>query len=183
MARELRNVGASVRARILERARAGQGDFQILLMRYALERFLYRLSVSEHRDRFVLKGAMLFVAWVADPFRPTRDLDLLGLGSQRASESERDGRDSSSCVTLSCTLAACGRSCPKGRLLIERLARIARLQERSACGRATHTDKTSARDPRHRDSGPCRRRRLRCSPRRRTRKRQPGSRDRWGHRP
>ena len=80
MARELRNVGETVRARILERARAGQGDFQILLTRYALERFLYRLSVSEHRDRFMLKGAMLFVAWVADPFRPTRDLDLLGLG-------------------------------------------------------------------------------------------------------
>ena len=80
MARDLRNVGASVRARILERARAGQGDFQGLLTRYALERFLYRLSVSKHREHFVLKGAMLFVVWVADPFRPTRDLDLLGQG-------------------------------------------------------------------------------------------------------
>ena len=66
MARELKNVGASVRARILERARAGQGDFQGLLTRYALERFLYRLSVSKHREHFVLKGAMLFVVWVAD---------------------------------------------------------------------------------------------------------------------
>ncbi|MGD0188348.1 MAG: nucleotidyl transferase AbiEii/AbiGii toxin family protein, partial [Roseiarcus sp.] len=43
-------------------------------------RLLYRLSVSEHRERFILKGAMLFVTWVADPFRPTRDLDLLGYG-------------------------------------------------------------------------------------------------------
>ena len=47
MARELRNVGASVRARLLVRARAEQTDFQILLTRYALERLLYRLSVSD----------------------------------------------------------------------------------------------------------------------------------------
>lgn len=80
MPREPRNIGASVRARLLDRARAERSDFQILLTRYALERLLYRLSVSEHRDRFILKGAMLFVTWVDDPFRPTRDLDLLGQG-------------------------------------------------------------------------------------------------------
>ncbi len=80
MPREPRNIGASVRARLLDRARAERSDFQILLTRYALERLLYRLSASEHRERFILKGAMLFVTWVADPFRPTRDLDLLGHG-------------------------------------------------------------------------------------------------------
>src|SRR5580692_1403055 len=80
MPRELRNIGASVRARLLDRARAERSDFQVLLTRYALERLLYRLSVSPHRDHFVLKGAMLFVTWVDDPFRPTRDLDLLGYG-------------------------------------------------------------------------------------------------------
>lgn len=84
MARELRNVGASVRARLLERARAERSDFQILLTRYALERLLYRLSISAERDRFVLKGAMLFVTWFSDPFRPTRDLDLLGQGDPDA---------------------------------------------------------------------------------------------------
>ena len=84
MPRELRNIGASVRARLLDRARAERSDFQILLTRYALERLLYRLSVSTHRDRFILKGAMLFVTWVADPFRPTRDLDLLGSGDNGA---------------------------------------------------------------------------------------------------
>jgi predicted nucleotidyltransferase component of viral defense system len=77
---EPRNIGASARARLLDRARAERSDFQILLTRYALERLLYRLSVSPHRDRFILKGAMLFVTWVTDPFRPTRDLDLLGNG-------------------------------------------------------------------------------------------------------
>ena len=80
MARDARNIGASVRARLLQRSRAENTDYQILLTRYALERLLYRLSLSAHRDRFVLKGALLFVTWIADPFRPTRDLDLLGYG-------------------------------------------------------------------------------------------------------
>ncbi|MEZ0470839.1 nucleotidyl transferase AbiEii/AbiGii toxin family protein [Luteimonas salinilitoris] len=85
MAREpkQKNVGASVRARLLQRSRADGTDFQLLLTRYALERLLYRLSRSVHRDRFILKGAMLFVTWVEDPFRPTRDLDLLGYGDHR----------------------------------------------------------------------------------------------------
>lgn len=84
MPREPRNISASVRARLLDRARAERSDFQILLTRYALVRLLYRLSVSSHRDRFILKGAMLFVTWVADPFRPTRGLDLLGHGDDDA---------------------------------------------------------------------------------------------------
>ena len=69
-----------MRARLLNRARADKADYQILLTRYAIERFLYRLSVSDQRERFVLKGAMLFAIWQDDPFRPTRDLDLLGHG-------------------------------------------------------------------------------------------------------
>jgi predicted nucleotidyltransferase component of viral defense system len=81
MPREVRNIGASVRDRLLSRSRAENADYQILLTRYALERLLYRLSVSEHRDRFILKGALLFVTWLPDPFRPTRDLDLLGYGA------------------------------------------------------------------------------------------------------
>jgi len=81
MPREQRNMGASVRARLLTRSRAEGADYQILLTRYALERLLYRLSVSEYNRHFILKGAFLFVTWLADPFRPTRDLDLLGYGS------------------------------------------------------------------------------------------------------
>ena len=83
MARDLRNAGASVRARLLEHARTKGADFQILLTRYAIERLLYRLSVSDQRDRFVLKGAMLFSTWVVDPFRPTRDLDRNGVQRPR----------------------------------------------------------------------------------------------------
>jgi predicted nucleotidyltransferase component of viral defense system len=84
MSREVRNVGASVRARLLARARTEKTDYQVLLTHYALERLLYRLSVSAHRERFILKGAMLFVTWLKDPFRPTRDLDLLGYGASDA---------------------------------------------------------------------------------------------------
>jgi hypothetical protein len=50
------------------------------LTRYGLERFLYRLSVSGHRDSFVLEGALLLQLWTAETYRPTRDLDLLGPG-------------------------------------------------------------------------------------------------------
>ncbi len=60
MPREPRNIGASVRARLLDRARAERSDLQILQTRFALERLLYRLSVSPHRDRFILKGADKF---------------------------------------------------------------------------------------------------------------------------
>ena len=43
-----------------------------------MERFLYRLSVSKHADKFVLKGALMLTAWGASSIRPTRDIDLLG---------------------------------------------------------------------------------------------------------
>lgn len=59
----LRDVDASVRARLLERARTEQSDFQLLLTRYVLERLLYRLSVSKYRDRFILKGTLLVSVW------------------------------------------------------------------------------------------------------------------------
>jgi predicted nucleotidyltransferase component of viral defense system len=75
-----RNMGASVRARLLNLARERNQPNDLLLTRYALERLLYRLSTTKHRERFVLKGAMLMTTWFEDPFRPTRDLDLLGFG-------------------------------------------------------------------------------------------------------
>ena len=78
--RRPRNPAASVRQRLVNLARAQKEDFQFVLTRYALERLLYRLSQSEHRDVFVLKGAMLFRLWSDLPHRPTRDLDLLGRG-------------------------------------------------------------------------------------------------------
>ena len=75
-----RNVSASVRQRLLNRAREGGEDFNFLLTRYANERLLYRLAASRYRDQFVLKGAVLFELWTATAHRATRDVDLLGYG-------------------------------------------------------------------------------------------------------
>ena len=82
MAREPRNVAASIRARLQNLAREQQANFQRVLTRYALERLLFRLSVSPHTELFVLKGAMLYAAWLPDPFRTTRDLDLLSFADR-----------------------------------------------------------------------------------------------------
>ena len=75
-----RNVGTSVRQRLLNLAHARGQPMELLLTRYALERLLHRLSLSPHRERFVLKGAMLLATWFAEPHRATRDVDLLGFG-------------------------------------------------------------------------------------------------------
>lgn len=75
-----KNASASVKQRLLNLSRKTGEDFQLLLTRYAIERLLHRLSVSNHRDVFILKGAMLFALWTGQMHRPTRDLDLLGFG-------------------------------------------------------------------------------------------------------
>jgi hypothetical protein len=75
-----KNLAASVRARLLNIAKAEGTDFNQVLVRFALERMLYRLSQSEHADQFLLKGALLFTLWYDMPHRPTRDADLLGFG-------------------------------------------------------------------------------------------------------
>lgn len=80
MAKEIKNIGASVRARLLNFSKANGQSFDLVLTRFALERLLFRLSQSPHVDRFVLKGAMLMMSWFEDPYRGTRDLDLLGFG-------------------------------------------------------------------------------------------------------
>jgi len=80
MRKPIKNIGASVRARLLNLAKERNQPFDLLLTRYTLERLLYRLSRSKHRNRFALKGAMLLASTMDDPHRPTRDLDLLGLG-------------------------------------------------------------------------------------------------------
>jgi len=80
MRKPVQNKGASVRARLLNLAKARNQPFDLLLTRYVLERFLYRLGKSKHRKHFALKGAMLMTTWFDDALRPTRDVDLLGFG-------------------------------------------------------------------------------------------------------
>ena len=75
------DLAASVRARLLNIAKTEGSDFNQVLVRFALERILYRLTRSPHADRFVLKGALLFTLWYDMPHRATRDVDLLGFGA------------------------------------------------------------------------------------------------------
>lgn len=70
----------SIQARLLNYSRERQVNHSHTLVRYGVERLMYRLSRSPHADRFILKGAVLFILWLEDAHRPTRDLDLLGLG-------------------------------------------------------------------------------------------------------
>jgi Nucleotidyl transferase AbiEii toxin, Type IV TA system len=72
---------ASVLARLLNRAKERGENYNLLLTRFAIERLLYRLSVSQHANSFVLKGALLFALWYDTPHRPTKDADLLGFGA------------------------------------------------------------------------------------------------------
>lgn len=78
--REVTNLAASVRAKLQNIKEKTGEDFQLLLMRFAAERLLYRLSISSHQDKFLLKGAALFNVWFNEPHRPTKDVDLLGSG-------------------------------------------------------------------------------------------------------
>jgi hypothetical protein len=75
---------ASVLARLLNRSRDTGENYNLLLSRFAIERLLFRLSVSPHARSFVLKGALLFALWYDAPHRPTKDADLLGFGADDA---------------------------------------------------------------------------------------------------
>lgn len=76
--KEVKNIAESVRQRLLNLARKDQRPFNELLQYYAMERFLYRLSRSTHKNQFVLKGAMMLKVWQSPELRPTMDIDFLG---------------------------------------------------------------------------------------------------------
>lgn len=81
MAKPPKDIAASVRQRLLNLARQEGQVFDVVLVAFGLERLVYRLSVSDYRDRFVLKGGMLVTLWTADTGRFTRDIDFLAFGS------------------------------------------------------------------------------------------------------
>ena len=74
----VQNIPASVRQKLLNRARNEKRPFNELLQYYAMERFLYRLSQSSHAQRFILKGALMLRVWQSPELRPTMDIDMLG---------------------------------------------------------------------------------------------------------
>jgi len=88
-----KNLPASVRARLLNLAKERGEDLDLVLKRFGIERLLFRLSQSPHRDLFILKGAMLFELWMGRSHRTTKDLDLLGSGSPEIPRLERIFQD------------------------------------------------------------------------------------------
>lgn len=73
-----KNLHASIHQRLLNTAKQSGRPFNDLVMYYAMERFLYRLSVSAHADQIVLKGGLMLQVWGAKATRVTKDIDLLG---------------------------------------------------------------------------------------------------------
>lgn len=114
---EKKNPAASIRARLLNRARADDMDFNLMLTRFALERLLYRLSISTWSDQFLLKGALLFDLWFDQPQRPTRDIDLLGFGSTELAHLRAVFRD------------ICGQSCEDGIVFDQTSVRVAEIRK------------------------------------------------------
>jgi len=74
-----RNIAASVRQRLKNKAAEDERPFNEVFQYYAMERFLYRLSLSEHAERFILKGALMLLVWHSATIGPTRDIDMRGI--------------------------------------------------------------------------------------------------------
>ncbi|MCK4783596.1 MAG: nucleotidyl transferase AbiEii/AbiGii toxin family protein [Desulfobacteraceae bacterium] len=87
------NIAKSVRQRLLNLSKERSEDPNLVFIRYAVERMLYRISCSKQSTQFILKGAMLFATWTGRPHRPTKDLDLLGFGDASARELRNVFRD------------------------------------------------------------------------------------------
>ncbi len=86
---EKKNLAASVRQRLLNLSRERNEPFTDTLLRFAVERLLYRLSQSPYSKRFLLKGSLLISLWNNNlPHRPTRDMDLHGIGSNELADLE-----------------------------------------------------------------------------------------------
>ena len=118
----VRNIGASVRARLLRVSKQKGQNFDLVLTHYAIERLLYRLAQSRHTDRFVLKGAMLLLTLFDEPFRGTRNLDLLGYG------------DPAPDAVLDVFREVLGQEQPDGVVFDAGAARISRIREENEYG-------------------------------------------------
>ncbi|NLN75174.1 MAG: nucleotidyl transferase AbiEii/AbiGii toxin family protein, partial [Armatimonadetes bacterium] len=92
MNRQSGDISASVRQKLLNISRAKHQEHQLTLTQYAIERLLFRLSVSQHKEQFVLKGAVLFSIWSEQRRRPTQDVDMLGWGDASISRLDQEFR-------------------------------------------------------------------------------------------
>jgi predicted nucleotidyltransferase component of viral defense system len=83
--RSMKNIPASVRQRLLNKAKQDRRPFNEILQYYGMERFLYRLSQSPYAQQFILKGGLMLRVWQVAESRPTMDIDMLGRTSNEPS--------------------------------------------------------------------------------------------------
>lgn len=88
-----KNVAASIRQKLLNKSHSEKRPFNEVLQYFAMERFLYRLSKSQHADKFILKGALMLRVWESSQYRPTMDIDMLGKTSNEVSAITQQIRD------------------------------------------------------------------------------------------
>ena len=72
-----KNYGKSVRTRLVNLMNETGYKYMYLLARYFNERLLYRVSVSQYKDNFLLKGGSLLYALDGLEARPTVDVDFM----------------------------------------------------------------------------------------------------------
>jgi len=76
MKKDIKNIQASISARLQNKARETNRPFSEILQYYGMERFLYRVSRSKYADRVILKGALMFTVWQVPERRTTLDIDF-----------------------------------------------------------------------------------------------------------
>lgn len=93
MKKEIKNIEASVKAQLQNKAKETNRPFAEVLQYYGMERFLYRFSKSKYADKFVLKGALLFAVWQIPDRRTTLDIDFLARFDNEVSAIEKVMKD------------------------------------------------------------------------------------------
>ena len=93
MKKDIKNIEASVRALLQNKARETNRPFAEVLQYYGMERFLYRFSRSEYADKFILKGALMFTVWQVPQRRTTLDIDFSSTYDNQIATIEKVIRD------------------------------------------------------------------------------------------
>jgi len=93
MKKEIKNIKASIKARLKNKAQETSRPFAEVMQYYGMERFLYRFSKSKYADKFILKGALLFAVWQISDRRTTLDIDFLARFGNEVATIEKVLRD------------------------------------------------------------------------------------------
>ena len=96
-AKNVKDLAASIRQKLLNRSKSENQSFEEIVRRYAMERFLYRLGLSQYKEQLILKGALMFAVWKNSISRTTLDIDMLGRISNSVTVIEK-------CICDICTI-------------------------------------------------------------------------------